>query len=139
MINPEGIIVIFIEYFLVCIFGSYGYGGLELLWRGRTHWSMLMTGGICFLCIYLIANKTKLSHPRKCILCAASITTIEYLAGIFVNIKMGWEVWDYSSLPFHLNGQICLPYTAIWLLLSIPCLWLSGKFSKLFTDTNQSP
>ena len=29
--------------------GGISYGLLELLWRGRTHWTMLL-GGVCFLC-----------------------------------------------------------------------------------------
>ena len=29
--------------------GGLGYGGIEILWRGATHWSMLLTGGVCLL------------------------------------------------------------------------------------------
>ena len=36
-----------LEYGCVFAAGGLGYGGLELLWRGRTHWSMLLCGGVC--------------------------------------------------------------------------------------------
>ena len=29
--------------------GSAGYGLVETLWRGHTHWTMLVAGGVCFL------------------------------------------------------------------------------------------
>ena len=38
-----------LEYGGVFTAGGLGYGGLELLWRGRTHWSMLLCGGVCAL------------------------------------------------------------------------------------------
>ena len=28
------------------LFGGFGYGLIEVLWRGRTHWSMVLCGGI---------------------------------------------------------------------------------------------
>ena len=42
-----------LEYGGVFTAGGLGYGGLELLWRGRTHWSMLLCGGVCAVLIYL--------------------------------------------------------------------------------------
>ena len=33
----------------VFVMGGLGYGAIEILWRGATHWSMLLTGGICLL------------------------------------------------------------------------------------------
>ena len=40
-----------LEYGGVFTAGGLGYGGLELLWRGRTHWSMLLCGGVCAVLI----------------------------------------------------------------------------------------
>ena len=31
------------------LIGSFGYGSLELLWRGFTHWTMALTGGLAYL------------------------------------------------------------------------------------------
>ncbi len=122
----------FFEYFLVCLFGASGYGALEILWRGKTHWSMLLTGGTAFLCIYLISNFTKAPLVKKSFMCALAITSVEYTTGLLVNVKLGWNVWDYSSLPFQLNGQICLLYSALWLALSLPGIWVSREVHKSF-------
>ncbi len=119
----------FFEYFTVCLLGASGYGAIEILWRGKTHWSMLLTGGLAFLCIYLIANYSRGSLIKKCLMCALTITIIEYLTGAIVNLALGWNVWDYSSLHFQLNGQIRLLYSVLWLALSLPGIWVSRRRS----------
>ncbi len=104
--------------------GAIGYGAIELLWRGHTHWTMLLTGGLCFLLIYLVATRLALPLPLSGVLCAALITAVELFTGLLVNRALGWNVWDYSSLPLNLSGQICLLYSFYWLLLSIPAVTL---------------
>ena len=128
----------FFEYFLVYLFGASGYGAIEIMWRGKTHWSMLLTGGTAFLCIYLISNFSRAAIAKKSLLCAGAITAVEYMTGILVNIKMGWDVWDYSSLPFQLNGQICLFYSVLWLVLSLPGIWVSREVHESFKQLSKS-
>ncbi|NCC69402.1 MAG: hypothetical protein EOM14_14665, partial [Clostridia bacterium] len=96
------------------------YGAIELLWRGRTHWTMLIAGGISFSVMYLIATRSNWTLPQKWICSAAVITTLEFVIGSIVNIRLGWNVWDYSGRPFNLYGQICLLYSVLWFLLAIP-------------------
>ena len=49
-----------------------------------------------------------------------AITCIELIAGIVVNIILGWNVWDYSDIPFNFKGQICLFYSLLWFFLCFP-------------------
>ena len=56
--------------------GGISYGLLELLWRGRTHWTMLLLGGVCFLCIGTIRRKG-FSLPLRSLLCALIVTALE--------------------------------------------------------------
>ncbi len=96
-----------VEPMLVGAFGAVLYGSLELLWRGRTHWTMLILGGISFAIMYLIATRSNWPLPQKWICCAAIITALEFISGIVVNLCLGWNVWDYSDRPLNLFGQIC--------------------------------
>ena len=107
------------EYLTVYLIGASAYAGIELLWRGWTHWSMLLCGGACFLVMYLISAMS-LPFWEKCLLCAVNITVIELVTGILVNIILGWHVWDYSDRSFNVLGQICPLYCFFWLLLSVP-------------------
>ena len=34
------------------------------------------------------------------------ITACEFITGVIVNIWLGLGVWDYSTLPFNILGQI---------------------------------
>ena len=107
------------KYIIIFLTGGFGYNILELLWRGRTHPSMFIAGGLCLLFIYLISQYFKeFSLFRKSLLSAAVITTVEIIFGVIVNIRMNLDVWDYSVLPLNLIGQVSLIYSFIWFLSS---------------------
>jgi len=128
-----------LEFLTVYILGGLGYGGIELLWRGRTHWTMLLTGGLCFVCLYLIENHSRERPLRRCLMSAAVITTLEFLVGSLVNLRLGWNVWDYSGQPANLLGQICLGFSLGWLLLSAPALALCRLLRRLLRRRRLSP
>ena len=39
-------------------------------------------------------------------------------AGILLNRWLGLGIWDYSNMPFNLWGQICLPFSVLWVFLA---------------------
>lgn len=121
------------EYLSVFAFGGTVYCSIEILWRGRTHWTMAVLGGLCFLIIYLLNKKLKgKSLILRCVLGASIITALEFLVGYAVNIRLGWQVWDYSKLRFNLMGQICLRYFLLWFLLCIPVIAFAKLFDRRF-------
>ena len=109
----------------------FGIGGtiyvlIELIARGRSHWTMFFVGGLAF---YLIGCINE--HKKKEILMrwqmaagAGIITGLELISGIIVNIILGWNVWDYSTLPGNLLGQICPQFTVLWFFLSAVAVYL---------------
>jgi len=106
--------------------GSGGYGLIELLWRGRTHWSMLIAGGLCFMMFAAIARKWRhRSLVFKASLCAIGVTAVEFVFGVVFNLILHKNVWDYSEVPFNIMGQICPLYTALWGVLAIGFLPLA--------------
>lgn len=111
--------------------GAAGYSLIEIAWRGFTHWTMSLTGGVCFLAIYHVNDKFQnRPAPFRCLLCTGFITAMEFTVGCIVNLALRWNVWDYSGLPFNLLGQICPLYTALWFLLSLPLCSLSGLLKR---------
>lgn len=113
--------------------GGIAYGVIEVLWRHRTHWTMVITGGICFLSLFRIFIKLKnVKIVFKCLIGSGVITTIEFIVGCFVNLHLKMNVWDYSSLPLNLYGQICPIYSILWGFLTIPILFVCNKFKKIF-------
>lgn len=121
---------------------SFGYSITEILWRGFTHWSMAITGGVCFLCLYIL--NTKFSQWRlwkKCLLGCAVITAIEFTVGCIVNIMMHLDVWNYSQRLFNILGQICPLFTLLWFFLCIPvfalCKYLKNYFPEKTAETQE--
>ena len=103
--------------------GGMCYAGLELLWRGFTHWSMFLLGGLCFL---LVGNLKRL-NPRlplalRLTEAALLITLLELGCGLLVN--RNYYVWDYRHLPLNFRGQICLPFTLLWIPVSLAAMLL---------------
>lgn len=121
------------EYLVVYALGGLLYALLELLWRGWTHWTMALCGGLCFTLMYLIAGLEMPLH-RKWLLSAAAITTVEFFTGCLVNLRLGWQVWDYSGVRLNLLGQICPGFTLLWLGLSVPGIWLCGRLRCLLSQ-----
>ena len=100
--------------------GAAGYGLLEVLWRGYTHWSMLCAGGICFVFFSKISEfVNKANIILKAVIGSVFITSIEFAFGVIFNILLKKNVWDYSRMPLNICGQICLLYSFVWGLLSI--------------------
>ena len=117
----------------IFIIGGFLYGLIEIIFRGYTHWSMVITGGLCFL-IFYIFNFTLPTNSllMRCIVSLVVITTLEFYTGYIVNILLKWNVWDYSSLTYNLKGQICLTFSAIWFLFGIPMTFLANYLKNVF-------
>ena len=119
------------ELFLIFLIGGAGYGALEILWRGYTHWTMLITGGVCFVLIYLISRLPEIPFLVRCAMCTAAITAVEFIVGYVVNIRLGWNIWDYSGMPLHVMGQICVPYMFLWYGISGIAIWINKMCDKV--------
>jgi len=90
--------------------GGLGYMGLELLWRGWTHGAMFFAGGTCFL----LLGRLKDTPPWvKTVAGAGIITAVELVTGLLLNRR--YEIWDYRQAPLNYLGQICLPYSLLWM------------------------
>lgn len=109
------------KYITLAAAGGLLYLLIELAWRGRSHWTMFLLGGLCFLALGLINEILPWETPlwKQMLIGACIITVLEFLTGCIVNLWLGWEVWDYSAMPGNLLGQICPQYFVLWLPVSL--------------------
>ena len=107
------------------LIGGLGYVGLELLWRGRSHGSMFLAGGTCFL---LLGRQKAVGRWRRGLQGAATITLVELAVGLLFN--RSYQVWDYRHLPLNFLGQICLPYSLLWIPVSLGAIRLYRQLDK---------
>ena len=98
--------------------GGCAYMGLELLWRGRSHGSMFVAGGTCFLLIgHLNHVRPRLPLPLRAVAGAGIVTMVELGIGLLCN--RNFEVWDYRDRTGNFLGQICPMFTALWIPVSL--------------------
>ena len=109
-----------LKYAFLFWFGGATYVALEVIWRGYSHWTMLLLAGILFIIIGLLNEiwSWNLKFRYQVLISTAIETILELSTGLIVNVCLGWNVWDYSNVPFNFLGQICLPYTFLWVALS---------------------
>ena len=119
----------FYKQMLLFSAGGLTYVGMELLWRGRSHISMFFAGGTCFLLLGKL-NKLRPQLPLlvRGSLGALTITQVELLTGLLVNRQ--YTVWDYRDAPLNFLGQVCLPYSLLWIPLSLLGMELHGLLDK---------
>ncbi len=110
-------------YSLLFGLGFFGYGLIEIIWRGYTHPSMALAGGLSFCFLSIIEEKFKsLKLIYRSLIAGLLITTIELVFGLILNVKYSANVWNYDMYPLNLYGQICYLYSVMWCFLSAPFL-----------------
>ncbi len=120
---------------LMFFLGALGYGGIEVLVRGYTHWTMLVAGGLCLLGLQALDRQLRqLPFLLRCAAGALLITAVELCFGLVCNRAMRWGVWDYSGYWGNLWGQICPLFTFYWFLLCIPVFWALQRIRSAWEE-----
>ena len=111
-----------IEKSAMFLLGGVGYVSLELVWRGWSHFSMFLAGGSCFLLLGRLDKVKKLPLWCRGVLGSVIITAVELMTGLIFN--RSFQVWDYRGTPMNFLGQICLPFSLLWMPISIGAMLL---------------
>lgn len=94
---------------------------------------MIFLGGIVSVLIGLINEITpNMRMWKQMLLGTILITVFEFILGYILNIKLGLGIWDYSSIPFNIMGQICLPFSFLWFVLSYFIIMLDDILKETF-------
>ena len=109
--------------------GGTAYMILEFLWRGRSHVSMFLLGGLCFLLVGGGASKfQKIPVPVRPLVGAGVITGLELITGWLVN--RDYHVWDYRNQLCQFQGHICLTFSLLWIPVSLMAMQLYAVTQK---------
>ena len=110
--------------------GGGAYVGLELLWRGRSHFSMFLAGGASLLLIgKLNHTEPKLPLPLRAAAGAGIITMVELAMGLIFN--RNYTVWDYRDQWGNWLGQICPVFSLLWIGIALVVLLIYDPLEKL--------
>lgn len=122
-----------LKYIFFFQLGGLLYYYIEVLFRGISHWSMFILGGLCYL-FCSVQNEDKAWQAplwRQILRCVAFVTAGEFITGCMVNLWLGWNVWDYSETPLNFMGQICLPYAFLFSGLCLVAILLDDAIRYL--------
>lgn len=118
------------EFIIFIIFGAL-YCLLEISFRGYTHPSMFLLGGLCGVLIGILNEITPtMPIPLQMLISSIMVTVLEFIFGYILNIKLGLHVWDYSNRAFNYKGQICLLFSILWFLLSLIVIYLDDYLKE---------
>ena len=136
-ISKNGFAAEFLKAAVIFMAGGFIYGAIEILYRGHTHPSMFVLGGLSLLWVGGLNSFFGKNPPLLLQMAAGSviITLGEFVCGVVVNLWLGMDVWDYSKMPFNIMGQVCLLFVFIWFFLSLPAILIedymrSGMFGE---------
>ena len=115
----------FLKSVFLFFVGGFLYGAVEMLFKGSTHISMILAGGLAFILIgSLNEGNRNPSLLAMMVISCGIITIIELGTGLIVNVWLHLGVWDYSKLPYNFLGQICLLFSCCWFVLSFVAILL---------------
>lgn len=102
------------------------YVALEVLFRGYSHPSMFIVGGLCGVLVGAINQRPRFYHAPvylQAIVGALIVLCVEFVSGCILNLWLGLGVWDYSDQPGNILGQICPVFGLLWFLIMPLAIW----------------
>lgn len=130
----------FLEYVFLFLLGGSIYYCIEIAFRGYSHFTMILVGGLCFILIGLINEVLPWETPfwQQVLIGDIIVLIVEFVSGCIINLWLGLNVWDYSDLPFNLLGQICLPFALLWLPV-VGLAIIVDDYAKYFLGKEEKP
>lgn len=115
-----------LKIFILFLIGGFIYVAIELGFRGHSHWTMFLLGGLCFILIGGLNNYIpwEMSIIKQGVIGSLIITSLEFIFGLVLNLYLNLGIWDYSNMPFNILGQICLPFSIAWFFLSLVAIFV---------------
>ena len=136
-------IKIILKEIVLFLFCGLIYSTIEIIYKGTergTHWSMFVLAGICGVLFIDGLNNVftyDMNFILQILICMICITVCEYIVGTIFNSD--FSIWDYRNVFLNYKGQICVPFTLIWGLISfisIPILdYIEWKIFKYKPNT----
>lgn len=127
------------KYAFLMWFGGSFYVTLETFWRGYSHWTMFVLAGVVFIAIGLLNEIWSWETSLYLQVAAGTViaTIGEFITGCIVNLWLGWNVWDYSELPFNILGQITPQFILLWIPISLLAIVLDDIIRWRFFNENR--
>jgi uncharacterized membrane protein len=111
---PYEVVDYILMFFIISFIGwvwEVGYAFLQNFTftnRGSFYGPILPIYGSGGIVVLILLKKTRKVPWLSFLLAIAICLTIEYVTGWYLEKTTGHKYWDYSMMPFNLQGRICL-------------------------------
>lgn len=107
---------------------------------GKESFTMGILGGVSLLFIGALNKWFTYEMPLvlQAFVGSIFITICEFMFGVILNIWLKLNIWDYTDLTGNILGQICLPFTLIWFVLSFVCIFIDD-FLRYYIYDSEKP
>ncbi len=102
------------------------YVVFETLFRGYSHPSMFVVGGLCGVLVGTINQAPRFYRAPvivQSVIGAVIVLAVEFVSGCVLNLWLGLGVWDYSNQPGNVLGQICPAFGLLWFFIMPLAIW----------------
>lgn len=116
---------------VLSVVGGLSYGIIELIYRQKTYFLMILCGAIAIILLDKINDYISWDMDILLQGCIGSliITGMEFTIGNLYLMGIVPKMWDYSNVWLNYKGIICLPFSLIWILLSICAILLADTIN----------
>ena len=126
---------------LVCFIGSFFGVIIEMLWCLVSRGYIESRAGLVygpfnllygFGAVVLTVTLYKFRNRGAWISFLGGIivgSVVEYFCSWGQEFVFGTRSWDYSKMPFNINGRICLLYSIFWGILGV--LWIKNLYPRM--------
>lgn len=118
------------------------YITMEVLFRGYSFPLM----GVCAGLVIVLLDKINdyiswdIDILVQCTLGMLMVTIMELIIGtIFLDTNLLPVMWDYSNLPLNFRGIICIPFMALWMILSFIAILVADSINYYVFDEEPAP
>lgn len=126
---------------LVCFVGSFAGVVVESIWCLLRHGYLESRAGLIYgpfnllygsgavaltVALYRFRNRGRWLSFLGGMLVGS---VVEYLCSWGQEVLFGSRSWDYSAMPFNLNGRICLLYSCFWGILGV--FWIKDIYPRM--------
>ncbi len=128
------------KYIFLFFLGGSIYYNIECLYRGYSHISMFIVGGMALILIGLVNEIMGWNwyFEFQVLVGLVDVLFMEFVSGCIVNLWLGLNVWDYSDQFGNILGQICPLFALIWIPL-IAIAILLDDFIRWFMFGEEKP
>ena len=120
---------------VIVVFFQKGHFELR---QGLIYGPFIPVYGIGAMCYYIVLSKTKIKNKIQIFLITMILGGItEYLCSLIQEKAFGTISWDYSYLPFNINGRTSLLHCIYWGIGGVLYItYIEPLLNKMIDKTN---